>query len=767
MTDNKKGDLNSKTSLRQINIKEIFHIDSFPINGEDPIKYDERINERNDVFDVIIKDKTNYNIVAAMGGGKTTGLIRYLSDNKIKAVVVFPLKSNVLQVAAHFESEYGITLGPFHGDIKNKTIFDYLHSKPPRDILICVYDSLPRLFSIPGFDAADYILVIDELHNLSTQYSFRNKAIKNISLTQDRFKKVISLTGTPEGTLYNGARNIVFTKKNPPKSITNMKIVLSPKKDNMITLANNIIKLKRNGKIVVFINNKLQINALQKQLTKRAKEINSHKFYKVESLYIPGKGQNKSFNKKLFDHLVKTNFIPDEVEYFITTSIISDGINILNDNIDRIIIFDIKDWWVKRQFISRFRKGVKEVLDMTYGSHKSTCCWFDIKSEFESRLSKFTDHKQNFEKLKEERIAFGKKLGLEDIPMMPLPIDNDFIYFDNNKKQFEVSKERIALSIIDDINYIMWKDTEKSIEFCKEIAKYKVAAVSLSKLVDNKDADKPTTKLSIKEKEYFLKELKTFFKIYVDLYHKNNPKCRYIHEDFFPIMDFDSDGFYKRYFKIFENEAAKNVLKEIFSHSILHYPFDLSHRYASLRINNETTPADKMIKEFEAYFRMLAKNYIVNSKKISTNTKQFTLNNPKYKLIDMIEKYYDVKGNYINYNKLREHCKKEKIVKTSHDLLSALHAIYELKTKSDGKFKNRRAPNEIRDLDSLLERHGLDPYDLAYKIDDTSSFYMILHNDIETWLQKPEKLPEEIFVGLKLLEREVIKLKETFILKNA
>ncbi len=99
-----------------------------------------------------------------------------------------------------------------HGDISNKYIISILKRKNIR-VIFCVYDSIKRLFSALAFNASNYILIVDEIHNATIQYDFRPEALKGLAIYKTKFRKVINLTGTPEGVLFNESRNVIFESR--------------------------------------------------------------------------------------------------------------------------------------------------------------------------------------------------------------------------------------------------------------------------------------------------------------------------------------------------------------------------------------------------------------------------------------------------------------------------------------------------------------------------------------------------------------------------
>ncbi|MBO8140218.1 MAG: hypothetical protein H0Z22_07090 [Thermosipho sp. (in: Bacteria)] len=83
-------------------------------------------------------------------------------------------------------------------------------------------------------------------------------------------------------------------------------------------------------------------------------------------------------------HIIENNAIPEDVDILLTTSVISDGINILNKNINNVYLCGEYNPLKKMQFIARFRKGVNMVFDI--GKYHTNIEDIDIEFEFNKIL---------------------------------------------------------------------------------------------------------------------------------------------------------------------------------------------------------------------------------------------------------------------------------------------------------------------------------------------------------------------------------------------
>ncbi len=124
-------------------------------------------------------------IISPCNSGKTVFAIEKLSDfinnylNK-KLIILEPYIANAKQKA----NKYGLHC--IHEGIM------------PNDdpIQIGTYDSIIKLEKIET-PLSDYVLVVDEAHNLVSESGYRTEAMNNIIGYQDAFHKVIYFTATP------------------------------------------------------------------------------------------------------------------------------------------------------------------------------------------------------------------------------------------------------------------------------------------------------------------------------------------------------------------------------------------------------------------------------------------------------------------------------------------------------------------------------------------------------------------------------------------
>jgi|GEM_PF-3728224 len=756
----KNNELNKVTNLNKVRLsaKKIFTIEADKINEESPISYNERIDERIDVFDTIFSDEHDYNILANMGGGKTTGIINYIYKQDLRGVITVPLKINAEQIADYFKNFCEIELGYIHGDVKDNQIAEYINN-PSIKVIACVYDSLDRLTKFEGFKPEECFLIIDEIHNLSIQYEFRYTAIRQLNVVKNAYKKIISLTGTPEGTLYNKARNIHFqTSLNSNDNKKNV-ILTHTGNSSIKKFGDTVLKFAMKGKCVIFLNDKPKVEQLAKHIRRHlptktsSAKTSRNTFTPVETLYsVNDKKDKRKFNKKLSEYLISHGEIPNEVDYLITTSILSDGVNIMNTNIDKVLIFNVNDMWVKRQYIARFRNGVNEVIDFSLLKKEENCRWFDLKLEFSKRFELLEKYRTEMEKLKNERIKFGNSIGLSNIEMIPLPKENDFIFYDKKEKTYTLSRERVALSIIKDLNEIMYNDYSKALEFYKDIAGYNIIHKYYYELLTKEESGrKNSTELSQEEKVFFRKEFKKFFKLYFDEEIKNNVLTQYIQKDYFPSNEFDKNHFRKLNERYFLNDLTMKLLEDIFNLSILYYPFCVADKFIELRFKHDDTNARKLIWEIQcnAFFKLKADMLKLEVRDVTSEL--FKREIQKFKLVDLIYSVNDQSRQIINYGKLLKIVEREF---TNSEIKSALRSIFNFTTREPTKEQLWRYKENTK-TDDILDRFGIDSNQYGHQLKHT--YLLILKKEIDNIIVNNEN-----HNYTSIMHYDLKKLKEHF-----
>jgi hypothetical protein len=123
----------------------------------------------------------------AVGCGGTTLAIK----SKDHYVIAVPFVSMIENKCASHPEIYGVSGGINTTDIKN-----YIATAKPIKIMV-TYDSLGKVVEALGDKIKDTRILIDELHILFNQYSFRRKAVKVVLDNYKKFKDFCFMTATP------------------------------------------------------------------------------------------------------------------------------------------------------------------------------------------------------------------------------------------------------------------------------------------------------------------------------------------------------------------------------------------------------------------------------------------------------------------------------------------------------------------------------------------------------------------------------------------
>ena len=459
-------DLELQQSVK--NLEKLFTITP----SEEPIVFTNYLEEHRDRLINILNDETSYNIIAPMSGGKTTTLLKLADEKKIKTIMLVPYVSLALQKAKDFKKKYDIVLGCVHGgDYENK-----IESTPRNEIIanirnenpiISVYDSLSRIISIIEDESnkanplKDYILIIDESHNLVTQSDFRLAAIYRILTAQVKFKKVIYLTGTPECTLLNKYQTIQFIKNTPPPPAAIHLINYS--NNGLQKIFNHIMSVEITGKVIVAIDDIKKLEVLKILLIK-FKGIDENSIKVISS---------KDKSEEAYVTILEEELIPNEVQFLLTTRIISDGINIFDTNVQHLYFLNMKDYWLKRQFISRFRKGVENVYDFNNSKTTIPLQIDSYENSFKDIFDKRKIFRDGIQALYDNGTAWTFKIANTNLAAPKWSDRNRVIYFDGSAKKFKIVHQKIGLILIDEINTAIHSNTVMALYFYSIICRYK------------------------------------------------------------------------------------------------------------------------------------------------------------------------------------------------------------------------------------------------------------------------------------------------------
>lgn len=323
-------------------------------------------NTRYILVDNLLSNKS-FNIVASLGSGKTTFLINYFTVSKDPVIFLVPLVSLRKELISNYSNMC---------IVGNDTDINTIKQS---NFIISTYEGFGRIIKV--IDSLDkYTLVIDEAHNLIIQLNFRREAIYKIIEAKSKFKQVIKISGTPEGIFVKHEYNLVLKRKTADP-IEKRKITIVDFKGDLEKYIYELITSHiSKGVIVIYLNDKkkganlfeflTQNNVNKDQILLLSSELNKKNIY--DEFESENEFQELENSKLLFHHVQETNEIPDDVKILISTSVISDGINIygIKNPISLIITVDSVNLISQRQFISRFRNYSGKIIDIISGNKK-------------------------------------------------------------------------------------------------------------------------------------------------------------------------------------------------------------------------------------------------------------------------------------------------------------------------------------------------------------------------------------------------------------
>lgn len=247
-------------------------------------------------------------------------------------------------------------------------------------VLVCTYDMseilIQLLSSIKPF--ASYALIIDEVHQLVHNYGFRRQAIESLYSLHSRVKSFIGLSGTPDDVLRDPFdREVHVQTKYEAAPCQVWGALTYEKRDEEEPLLFQLLKQKAEAgkRLLVFIQSKSIIKRLQMQLRKDG--------VKVASVTSDGKLTNPTYKT-----LVEESRFPNDIQVILSTSVLSDGINLRNENAkyDCILVasnnspmFNVDQ---ARQCANRFRNVYNGFYVFMQQSKKETKHLFNIESAY-------------------------------------------------------------------------------------------------------------------------------------------------------------------------------------------------------------------------------------------------------------------------------------------------------------------------------------------------------------------------------------------------
>jgi len=309
----------------------------------------------------IFLEESDSLVRAPMGSGKSTAFINASKFNVSKVIFVVPLKINDQQLSDRLKLIS-------RRDLPDDQLTEILKNE---HFIICVYESLSKIYAILRKlnDVGSWTVIFDEVHNFISQARMRQKVFRLIRRLLPEFKKTIFLTGTPEGVLncLKTYSTKLVTHSFIKKVEDNLSgdLTLIPTSNNSFDiLAQHLVNNPVNGLTIIAIEDKGLLIKLKDILT------NVFSNSPTEIIHSDVK------EGQVYSDLVETGLIGSHIKYLLTTSVISDGCDIDNENIEAFYSLGWNDLNKLRQMHSRFRKAngkikyydiFKEIADLNSG----------------------------------------------------------------------------------------------------------------------------------------------------------------------------------------------------------------------------------------------------------------------------------------------------------------------------------------------------------------------------------------------------------------
>lgn len=261
-------------------------------------------------------------LIAGTGTGKTWTVINALKSLQKKAVISVPNRMNAQQNA----QIYNIA-GAFAGHPMAKAL-------TADKIVSAVWESI-----IGDYDYHEHILVNDEAHAHVHDSSFRGKSIRGVHNVMPKFKGVLDITATPTGLNLEQYTHIYeFVAPETIEYDTNVYVGYNE------TERLNIIS-KATGRVIWLENKKKNLAYYQTLL---------NQIGRTEIVTSDDKDSNP-----VYQEIAENERLLEDTKFLLCTSVLTAGVNILNEDITDIVIVGIKNVTTIKQFIARARASKK------------------------------------------------------------------------------------------------------------------------------------------------------------------------------------------------------------------------------------------------------------------------------------------------------------------------------------------------------------------------------------------------------------------------
>ncbi|TDO86475.1 type III restriction/modification enzyme restriction subunit [Halanaerobium saccharolyticum] len=389
-------------------------------------------NHIDKIFESLFQnDNKKILVTSVTGSGKTYSFLKNVQKNEIKTIFLAPYKSTTWQTSVSYKHEN--TVG-FWGDKSVDLTGD-------ETVIIATYDKSKQISE--QIDCSDFTLIIDESHNSIGQYGFRKEAIKNVNKLSEVVENIIHITATPVGL--NPKYDMIYNFKKE-KTLEQAVIVNSNQLSDLISFLKD--NKKENHLDIIRINNKKKQQIIKDTLVK-------DDFYSKEEILIFNsdvKGNSE------FRNLINNDKINKKIRLVLTTSLIDDGVNIKNKNINNIYYFGSLDFNAIVQFPNRNRNGFNTMF--LFGKHNNDREAFNINERFnylynadKETIGRYNNVLKELNYSPENKKKENELSSLiNSITKTLETLDSNFVSLDKKKNIYYIDKNKISLRVYQKLN---------------------------------------------------------------------------------------------------------------------------------------------------------------------------------------------------------------------------------------------------------------------------------------------------------------------------
>ena len=298
-------------------------------------------------LDRLLKEEARLAIEAPTGSGKTTFFASLPKRTGQRVVVAVPTVNLAKQQAGKVRGAV-----PLHGR-GNPT---KSNKAAEAQLVFCTYDTLHQL---P--DVHRRIVVVDEAHNLVNQFGqvadtynpFRADTLRKVLELASQGKKAVFLSGTMPPLLAQalGATLVQVTRQDSNKVQVHVLEAdgVAPDKLTAATLAElQRIDYTADRLHFVFMNNTEQLEAIRAHLVKAG-------HLEASQVEVITRRTVNQGNRRGFNSIIQKEELPGGIKLVLSTCLISEGVNINNRNIGRVLYTGNRCADTFRQYVARFR----------------------------------------------------------------------------------------------------------------------------------------------------------------------------------------------------------------------------------------------------------------------------------------------------------------------------------------------------------------------------------------------------------------------------